>query len=108
LRKGRRRADNLGEMSLLAYSIRRAPGALLVVLVVIWLIQFGVWQIAETPTYIDRAGQVTNWPHFLFPSMNFQPGAANEWRAGASEVVLCLLALLGLGAAWRLRKRRVR
>jgi MYXO-CTERM domain-containing protein len=64
-------------MSLLAYSVRRAVGALLVV---IWLLLLGVYQ--------------------------FQPALAHEWSRDAQEVAIAALVLLGLGALWRVRKRR--
>jgi TRAP-type C4-dicarboxylate transport system permease small subunit len=94
-------------VSLLAYSLRRAAGSLAALLVVIWLIQFGVYHISGTPTYIDRAGRVTAWPDFLFPSVRFfQPALANEWTRAGLEVGGGLLALLLVAGAWRLRQRR--
>ena len=91
-------------MSLLAYSVRRAFGALLVFLVVIWLIQFGIahligassnWKPGDTasPSIVDRLVQFA--------------GAAHEWDIAALEVGVGVVMLLGLGAAWRLRQRRM-
>lgn len=92
---GGRRTIRVG-MTLLAYSVRRAVGALLVLLVVIWLIQFALSQITGPTTYIGRGGVVG---HYV------QPAAPSEWQTGALEVGVGLLILLGLAAAWRLRQR---
>jgi hypothetical protein len=90
-------------MSLLAYSVRRAIGALVVALVVIWLIQLGVyhlsgtsgtWEMGDTapPVFLERLLQLRHRAH--------------EWDIAAVEVGIALLVLLGLGAAWRLWRRR--
>jgi hypothetical protein len=92
-------------MSLLAYSVRRTVGALLVLFVVIWLIQFGVYHISEPPTYIGRGGVVTPWPDWLFPWFRLQPALANEWDTAALEVGAGVVVLLGLAGVWRLRLR---
>jgi hypothetical protein len=91
-------------VSLLAYSVRRAFGALLVFLVVIWLIQFGIWHLigassgwkpgdTAPPSIVDRLVQFA--------------GAAHEWDVAALEVGVGVVVLLGLGAAWRLRQQRM-
>ena len=92
-------------MALLAYSLRRAFGALVVLLIVIWLIQLAVFQITGPATYIGRGGVVTHYPLFLFPHLRLQLAATSEWRTGALEVGSVLLILLGLGAVWRLWRR---
>ena len=97
------RADNPG-VSLLAYSVRRAFGALLVLLVVNWLIQFGIahmigastgWKPGDTapPSLVERLLQYARLPHV--------------WDIAALEVGVGIVVLLGLGAAWRLRKQRM-
>ena len=99
--EGRRGADDQA-VSLLAYSVRRAFGSLLVVLVVIWLIQFGIshlitasssWRPGDTapPSIVDRLVQFA--------------GASHEWNIAALEVGVGVVVLLGLGAAWPLRQR---
>jgi hypothetical protein len=93
-------------MSLLAYSGRRLIGALLVLLVLILLTQFAVYHITEPPGYVGRGGAATSWPRFLFPSLRFQPALAHEWNAAAVQVGSGLVVVLGVGAAWRLWKRR--
>ena len=91
-------------MSLLAYSVRRAFGALLVFLVVIWLLQFGTshligtsggWEEGDTapPALVERLLQFARLAH--------------EWDIAALEVGAGVVVLLGLGAAWRLRKQRM-
>jgi hypothetical protein len=91
-------------VSLLVYSVRRAFGALLVLLVVIWLIQFGFahlltafssWRPGDTapPSIIDRLVAFV--------------GASHEWDVAALEVGVGVVVLLGLGVAWRLRERRM-
>jgi hypothetical protein len=91
-------------MSLLAYSVRRALGALFVFLLVIWLIQFGIshlitassgWKPGDTapPSILDRLVQFAR--------------VAHEWDIAALEVGVGIVVLLGLGAAWRLRQRRM-
>jgi hypothetical protein len=60
--------------------VRRAAGALFVFLVVIWLIQFAVWQIGDPARYVGR-GEVI--PPDFRPGLWFQPTAANEWQNAA-------------------------
>jgi hypothetical protein len=93
-------------VSLLAYSLRRAWGSLLVFLVVIWFIQFAVLQNTGPTTYIARGGVVTEYPLFLHPILRLQLVAASEWRTGALEVGIAIVILLGLVAAWRRRAKR--
>lgn len=57
-------------MPLLAYSVRRAIGALLVFLVVISLTQLAVSQMTGPETYIGRGGVVTPYPLFLHPLLH--------------------------------------
>jgi hypothetical protein len=90
-------------MSLLAYSFRRAVGAVVVLLVVIWLIQFAVYHITGPGGYIGRGG---GFVPFLGFSRGYPPALAKDWNTAALEVGLGLLVLLGIGLAWRLRKRR--
>jgi hypothetical protein len=104
LAEGRRRLDNQS-VSLLAYSLRRAWGSLLVFLVVIWFIQFAVLQNTGPTTYIARGGVVTEYPLFLHPILRLRLVAASEWRTGALAVGIAIVILLGLVAAWRLRGR---
>jgi hypothetical protein len=86
-------------MSLLAYSVRRTVGAVLVLLVLIWVIQFAVYHITDSPGYEGRGG-VMFLPRFLYPGLHFQPALANEWSTAAVEVGLGLLLLLaGRGMA---------
>ena len=91
-------------MSLLAYSVRRAFGALLVLLVVIWLIQFGIAHlITESSTW--RPGDTA--PPSIVDRLIAFAGAAHEWDVAALEVGVGVVVLLGLGAARRLRQRRM-
>ena len=91
-------------MSLLAYSVRRATGALLVFLVVIWLIQFGIAHlITESSTW--RPGDTA--PPFIVDRLIAFAGAAPEWNIAALEVGVGVFVLLGFGAASRLRERRM-
>jgi hypothetical protein len=92
-------------MSLLAYSVRRTVGAVLVLLVLIWVIQFAVYHITDSPGYEGRGG-VMFLPRFLYPGLHFQPALANEWSTAAVEVGLGLLLLLAVGVAWRLRNQK--
>jgi hypothetical protein len=92
-------------MSLLAYSVRRTVGAVLVLLVVIWVIQFAVYHITDSPGYEGRGG-FTFLPRFLYPGLQFQPALANEWNSAALEMGFGLLVLLAMGAAWRLTHRK--
>ena len=101
LAEGRRRADNPG-VSLLAYSVRRAFGALLVFLVVIWLIQFGIAHLI-TASSSWRPGDTA--PPSLVESLLQYARLAHEWNIAALEVGVGVVMLLGLGAAWRQRER---
>ena len=86
-------------MSLLAYSARRAVGALLVFLVVIWFIQFGVY---HTIPLSPRHSQLDVVPDYYLQFQRLVHG----WNVAALEVGIGVLVLLGLGALWRVRKRR--
>jgi hypothetical protein len=88
-------------MPLLAYSVRRAVGALTVLLVVIGLIQFAVAHIGVRIFHpLERSG----YDAYFWTSA--QPALANEWDTAVLEVGLGLLVVVGFGAAWRLHKRR--
>jgi hypothetical protein len=85
--------------------MRRAVGAALVLLVLIWVIQSAVYRITHSSGYEGRGG-FTFLPRFLYPGLHFQPALANEWNTAAVEVGLGLFLLLAMGAAWRLRNRK--
>jgi succinate dehydrogenase hydrophobic anchor subunit len=80
-------------MSLLAYAVRRAVGALVVLLVVLWLIYFGVVH-AMSPPNSDPA------PDYFLQFWQL----AQQWNVAALQVGLALALLLGLGGVWRLRR----
>ena len=82
-------------MSLLAYAIRRTVGAVVVLLVVLWLVYFAIVH-AMAPPRTDPA------PDFFLQFW----ALVHEWNVAALEVALALVLLLGLGGAWRLRTRR--
>jgi hypothetical protein len=89
-------------MALLAYSARRAVGALVVLLIVIWLIYFGIVH-AMSPS-----PQVSGTPLDSQPDYFLQFWAlVHQWNVAALEVLLAVALLLGFGGAWRLRKRRL-
>jgi hypothetical protein len=79
-------------MSLLAYSVRRAVGALFVLLIVIWLIQFGVYHALSPP--VNRSFPVPDY--FL----QFQD-LVHQWNVAVLEVGVAAIVLLALAAAWR-------
>ena len=85
-------------MSLLAYSLRRAWGALLVALIVIWLIQLGVYHIALPPL---RGIEV--FPDGVEAWIRAQPALAAEWTTAALEVGIAAVVALGLVGLWKLR-----
>jgi hypothetical protein len=88
-------------MSLFAYIVRRTVGSLVVLLVVLWLIYFGVVH-AMSPS-----PQVSGIPLDSQPDYFLQFWAlVHQWNIAALEMGLALGLLLGLGGAWRLRKRR--
>jgi predicted cobalt transporter CbtA len=87
-------------MSLLAYSLRRAAGALLVFLVVIWLIMLGIYHITLPPLR-----GITIFPDGVEAWIRAQPALAAEWTIAALEVGVAAFIVLGLGAAWRFRRR---
>jgi predicted cobalt transporter CbtA len=83
-------------MTLLAYTIRRTLGALVVLLVVLWLIYLGIVHAISpahhggpAPDYFSQFWQLVH-----------------QWNVAALEVGLAVALLLGLGGAWRLWKRR--
>lgn len=84
-------------MALLAYSIRRAVGALVVLLIVLWLIYFGIVH-AMSPRVRDGESA----PDYFLQFWQL----VHQWNVAALELVLALALLLGVGGAWRLRKRR--
>jgi hypothetical protein len=88
-------------MSLLAYSVRRAVGALVVFLVVIWLLLFGVSHFDAPP---NPGIPTAIFDHF-YPVGRFQPDLANEWNLAALQAAVGVLVLLGLGVGRRLRRR---
>jgi hypothetical protein len=88
-------------MSLLAYSVRRAVGALIVLLILSWLLLFGVSHLDAPP---NPGIPPAIFDHF-YPVGRLQPDLANEWNGAALEVGLGVLVLLGLGIGWRLRKK---
>ena len=81
--------------------MRRAFGALVVFLVVVWLLLFGVSHLDAPP---NPGIPPAIFDHF-YPVGRFQPVLANEWNLAALEVGLGVLVLLGLGVGRRLRKR---
>jgi hypothetical protein len=107
LAEGRRGADNQGGMSLLAYGLHRTVGALIVLLVVIWVIQFAVYHVnASTTCNAPRGCVPTAIERGIFPWLRIQPALADEWAKAGVQVGLGVLAALGAGAAWRIRSRR--
>jgi hypothetical protein len=85
-------------LTLLAYSLRRAWGSLLVFLGVIWLLQFGVahligassgWKPGDTapPSIVDRLVQFSR--------------VAHEWDLAALEFGIAVLVVLGVIGLWR-------
>jgi hypothetical protein len=80
-------------VSLLAYSARRAAGALLVFLVVIWLLLFGVAHIGVS-VRDPLEGPI---PFFVYYFSQFQPELAHSWEWAAVEVAGGLLIVLGVG-----------
>jgi hypothetical protein len=68
------------EMPLLAYSLRRAAGSLLVLLIVIWLLLFAVAHIGPVPYHPVERG-----PLFELPWNALQPALAHTWNIGALE-----------------------
>lgn len=91
-------AGQSGAMSLLAYSVRRAVGALIVLLIVIWLVQFAVYHtIPQSPRHSPWA--VTDY------HLQFQ-GLIHQWDIAALEVGVGTTLLLALAAVWHLRRRK--
>ena len=84
-------------MSLLAYAVRRTVGAFVVLLIVLWLIYFGVVHAMSPP--VSHGEPVPDY--FL----QFRQ-LVRQWNVAALEVTLALALLLGLGSAWRLWRRR--
>jgi hypothetical protein len=83
-------------MSLLAYAIRRTLGALVVLLVVLWLIYFGIVHAMSPGNHGEPASD-----YFLqFWQL------VHQWNVAALQLGLGLAVLLGLGGVWRMRKRR--
>jgi hypothetical protein len=87
-------------VSLLAYSVRRAFGALLVFLVIVWLLMFATGHLTSNWKPGDTA------PAFLGERLLLLARLPHEWNIAALEVGIGVVVLLGLGAAWRLRERR--
>jgi hypothetical protein len=100
LAEGRRRADNQGGMSLLAYAVRKAVGALVVLLTVIWLLQFGVYHAIPLSPRVSHP--LEPLPDYFLQFRDL----VHQWNVAALQMGLALALLLGLGGAWRLRKRR--
>jgi len=94
-------------MPLIAYSLRRAVGALIVLLIVIWLIQFAVYHASSaTSCNVPRGCVPTAIERNLIPWLRLGPGLADEWTNAGRQVGLGLLVALGARAAWRIRRRR--
>lgn len=87
-------------MSLLAYSLRRAWGSLLVFLAVIWLLQFGVYHITLPPLR-----GIAIFPDGVEAWIRAQPALAHEWDIAALEVGIAVLVVLGVIGLWRLAPR---
>jgi hypothetical protein len=100
LAEGRRRADNQGGMSLLAFAVRRTLGALVVLVIVIWLLQFGVYHAIPLSPRVSHP--LEPLPDYFLQFRDL----VHQWNVAALEVALALALLLGLGGVWRLRKRR--
>jgi hypothetical protein len=83
-------------MPLLVYAIRRTLGALAVLLVVLWLTYFGVVHAMSPVSHGEPA------PDLFLQFWQL----VHQWNVAALELGLGLPALLGLGGAWRVRKRR--
>jgi hypothetical protein len=83
-------------MSLLAYTIRRTLGALVVLLIVLWLIYFGIVH-AMSPGHDGEPA-----PDYFLQFWHL----VHQWNVAALEVGLALALLLGIGGAWRMWKRR--
>jgi hypothetical protein len=84
-------------MSLLAYAVRRTVGSLVVLLIVLWLIYFGVVH-AMSPS-VSHGQDV---PDYFLQFWQL----VHQWNVAGLEVTLVLALLLGLGGAWRLWRRR--
>jgi hypothetical protein len=83
-------------MSLLAYTIRRTLGALVVLFVVLWLIYFGIVHAMSPGHHGEPA------PDYFLQFWQL----VHQWNVAVLEVGLALASLLGLRGAWRLWKRR--
>jgi hypothetical protein len=101
------RGQTIEAMSLLAYSVRRAAGSLLVLLIVIWIVEFAVYHVkASTTCKAPRGCVPTAIERNIFPWLRIQPTLADEWTKAGVQVGLGVLATLGAGAALHLRRRR--
>jgi hypothetical protein len=87
-------------MSLLAYAVRRAVGALVVLLIVVWLLQFGVYHAIPLSPRVSHP--LEPLPDYFLQFRDL----VHQWNVAALQMGLVLALLLGLGGAWRLRKRR--
>jgi hypothetical protein len=86
-------------MSLLAYSLRRAAGSLVILLIVIWLLFFAVAHVGPDSYHPVERG--LGPPLNELPWSRFQPAVAQTWNIAAIEVGVAAAFLLGLTAVWR-------
>ena len=91
-------------MTLLTYALRRAFGALLVFLVVVWLLLFATAHLITASSNWEPGDTA---PPSLVEHLLLTARLAHEWDIAALEVGVGVVVLLGLGAAWRHRERRM-
>ena len=83
---------------MLAYSLRRAWGSLLVFLIVVWLLMLGVAHVGPVPFHpFESSGPLSDSPW-----NRLQPGLAHTWNLAALEVGIAVLVVLGVLGLWRL------